>query len=240
MAHAFPHTMAILRAVMEDPPPLAPSETMSALVVAHEQFMKTPAAHVEEIERVLTVYGKRLWPYRKAYEVLIRKQLSAVDQTAFTVRLPEGFRVAFAGYVERGGTLADLHDVDQLDEHLAIADRSALCAALLGARAAAERDVRAAIAEDSAEYRRLITEFLAIQREIEQHLAALRHLAERTSEHREVRREILEAVRLIEHGFAWLSRDPELSEVCAVAGHLVERHEYRRRERAERGVPRIF
>ena len=40
------------------------------------------------IERTLTVYGKRLWPYRKAFEVLVRRQLAVLDPADIPATLP--------------------------------------------------------------------------------------------------------------------------------------------------------
>lgn len=211
-AHPYPHSMTTLKAMVEDPPPLVPQPACDAARAAYDRLVRIHPMHTMEVEDAIIAFGRVLWPYRKAFEALIRQALTPEHHGAM------GSMNAGVPHAERG----------------------AHCAALLEARVAAEGAVRSAIAADDREYRRLIREFQAIQHELDQHIAALRRLAERTVDHPEVTVEILETVRTFERGFATLAREPEAREVCAATEAYGERHGFLRERALSASRPKIF
>lgn len=209
MSHPFPHSLVALRAMCADSPPLVPKQAIASARAAYDQFLRQPPSYANVIEDAIIAYGRVLWPYRKAFEALIRKELGVEHADAYA-RVPTGAP----------------------RESLA-----ATCSALIAERACAERAVRAAIDANPTEYERLIREFRALQHEIEEHLFGLRRLAERASDHPEVFLEIMETVRTFERGFAYLAREPNSKEICAAIGTYRERHaEARARRTREMGL----
>lgn len=203
--------MALLRTIAVDPPPLAPASALESARAAYDQFLRAPPRWANEIEDAIVAFGRILWPYRKAFEVLIHKELGAqadVMARASGTARPEGLAAA--------------------------------CSQLVAERARAERAVREAIAVNPAEYQKFIREFQAIQHEIEQHIASLRRLAERAADHPEVFAEIIETVRQFERGLARLAKEPSPKEVCAAIEAYRERHTEARVRREAAARPRIF
>lgn len=203
--------MTLLRALVEDQLPFVPETAVASARAAYDQFLRIPPTWANEIEDAIIAYGRVLWSYRKAFEVLVRNEL---------------------------GTRADVHaraPTRAVPETLA-----ATCSALVAERARAERAVRATIAANSAEYERLVREFQTLQHEIEQHLFGLRRLAERAADHPEVFSEIMETVRTFERGLAHLAREPNSKEICAAIDVYRERHIDARERRMREGGPRIF
>lgn len=232
--------MALLKALTEDPPPFAPEPTLRSLREAYDRFLRQPPAFANEIEDAIVAYGRLLWPYRKAFDALVRGALVQHEEELFVSSLTPGLRERFREWRHDGGSLLDLLDQHRVSSRFTSTERGSLCEALITARHRAEDATRAAIGSDDAEYQRLIREFQAIQHEIEQHIASLRRLAERAADHPEVFQEIIETIRTFEHGLAHLAREPEARDVCAAIDAYRERHAYLKEVRAEAMGPKIF
>lgn len=231
MPHRFPHSMTLLRAMAEDVPPRAPAPVIVALREAHERFRASPPERVEAIEDAIVAFGHLLWPYRKAYEALIRATLEADDLALFTSRLSNDLRTRFRDFKDAGGSLAGLHDATRVSRFFSPEEQGRLCAALLDVRAAAEAQVRSDIEANATAYERLVTMYQTIQHEVDTHLAALYRLAEEYHEHEEVAGDIRETVRAFRRGFAQLAREPEARDVCAAIDSYRERGEQSRERR---------
>ncbi|MDO8621892.1 MAG: hypothetical protein Q7R80_01555 [bacterium] len=238
--HPFPHSMALLKALTEDPPPLAPEPALRSVREAYDRFLRQPPAYANEIEDAIVAYGRVLWPYRKAFDAMVRAELVQHEEELFVSVLTSGLRERFREWRHDGGSLLDLLDQHRVSSRFTPTERGALCGALVTARRSAEDAVRTAITAHDAEFRRLVREFQAIQQEIEQHIASLRRLAERASDHPEVFQEIIETIRTFERGLAHLAREPEARDVCAAIESYRERHAYLKEMRAEALGPKIF
>ncbi|MBI4433573.1 hypothetical protein HY632_02285 [Candidatus Uhrbacteria bacterium] len=226
--HPYPHSMALLKSIATAAPPLVPEPTLRAARATYDRFLRMPPGHTAEVEEALVAYGKILWPYRKAFEALVREHLDARDFDRFTTKLDRKLREKYAGFRSDGGSLTALHDTAHVRGRFTTSESSALCAVLVEARQEAEQHVRAAIATDATEYQQRVRAYEAIQHEIEQHLANLRRLADRVAHEDGVHHEIYEVVRQFERGLAHLAVEPTVADVCAVAEAYHERHHLRK------------
>lgn len=239
-AHPYPHSMALLKAMVEDLPPLAPVPALQSARETYDRFLRHSPAYANEIEDAIVAYGRVLWPYRKAFDALVRQELIQHEESLFIAPLPPALRERFREWRRDGGSLIDLLDQHGVSSRFTPTERGTLCEALIAARTGAETAIRQAIAADDAEYRRLIREFQALQHELEQHINGLRRLAERAADHHEVFAEIMETVRTFERGLANLAREPEVREVCAAIEAYRERHTYLLERRESESLPKIF
>ncbi|MDO8462910.1 MAG: hypothetical protein Q7S96_01365 [bacterium] len=237
--HPQQHTMTALLQFVNDPPPRVPEPVTRALVAAYQQFRTHPPASAQEVEHALIAFGRLLWPYRKAFEALIRTELAANDHALFTKRLTSTMREHFAAFKATGRSLADLHDAGTVGSFFPAGEWGALCTLLLDARRDAQVHVREQVDAQPAAYDRLVREYQAILHEIDEHLAALRRLAERVGEDTEVREHIVEALRGFDLGFVHLAEAPTASEVCAAVETYRDRGERERVRRKVHGA-RIF
>jgi hypothetical protein len=230
--HTFPHSMTLLRAMVDDLPPLIPETVSRSGREQYDRLLRVPPADAREVEDVTIAFGRLVWPYRKAFDAMVLTALAAFNARDLARKLPEAIRDRYRTYAASGTTLADLHDVRDVSAHFSREEQGMLCDAIVGARRLAEKRVRKAIMEDDAAYRVLVAQFLEIQHEIEHHLGSLRRLTSRVAEDTEATRSIHEAVREFERGFARLAREPEAHEVCAAVEAHRERSEARGRPRA--------
>ncbi len=76
--------MTLLRALVDDPPPLVPEPALASARATYERFRTMPPSHAREVEDAIIAYGRILWPYRKAFDVLVRTVLEAEGITAAT------------------------------------------------------------------------------------------------------------------------------------------------------------
>ncbi|MFH1430196.1 MAG: hypothetical protein ABIG71_01570 [Candidatus Uhrbacteria bacterium] len=240
MSHPFAHSMTILRGMRDDLPPLIPEPTIAALQATYEQLLHAPPQQARDVEDAIIAFGRILWPYRKAFEALVREVLDAHHEVLFTKRLDDGLRTRFQSFIKHGGSLSDLHDAARASDFFNSAELGRLCTALLDAHNEAEERVRKAIAKDDAAYMQHVQTFQALQHEIEQHLSDLRRLATRASGDETILQSILESIREFERGFARLAKDPEAHEVCAALETHRERHEQRIVHRRRTTLPSIF
>ena len=225
--------MVLLRGLLDDPPPLVPKSTLRAIHEMYDRFLRMPPGRSGEIEDAALGFGRILWPYRKAFEALIREGLIVHEEPQFAEELSPSLQEGYAAFRAQGArSLADLHDAVGLTSYVAAGDHGQLCDALLASRRSVMRRVRDGIARDSHHYEDLVREFRILQNELEQHIAALRRLADRAGEHPEVRAEILESVRTFERGIAHLAREPEAREICAALEGYAQRHQELRERRS--------
>lgn len=231
--------MAILRSLHETLPPRVPEPVARAVADAYRQHRDHPAGSAEEIEQVLASFGRLVWPYRKAFEALIRVELAASEDAFLAQHVTGSMREHVVAYKKGGGMLADLHDAVRMRKVVPPEERGQLCMLLLDARVQAEANVRTQVAGDSAAYDRLVQQYQSVQYDVEEHLFALRRLAERVGEDTEMREHILEAVRTFELGFVYLAQEPNAREICAAVETFRERHEQHRKTRSSREA-RIF
>ncbi|MBI4435025.1 hypothetical protein HY635_04430, partial [Candidatus Uhrbacteria bacterium] len=177
MPHPYPHSMALLKAMVEDLPPLAPEPATRSARETYDRFLRASPAYANEIEDAIVAYGRVLWPYRKALDTLVRQELIRNEEGHFVSRLAPAIRERFREWRRDGGSLIDLLDQHGVSSRFTPTERGALCEAIVAARASGDGAARQAIAADDAEYRRLIREFQALQHELEQHITGLRRLA---------------------------------------------------------------
>ena len=223
--------MTILRTMVEDLPPCTPDPIASAIREKYDRLLRMPPAVSSEVEDVIIAFGRMLWPYRKAFEVLVRESLKTFTSRDLTRKLPADLSQRYATYATSGKSLADLLDTPNVRSHFSREDQGMLCDALAGARLLAAKRVRRAIAEDNARYQTLVKQFLAVQHDIDQHLSALRRLAEQVIDDDEAHRMLRETIREFDRGFASLAREPKKHEVCAALESHRERAGGRRRRR---------
>lgn len=222
------YSISFFEQLLHDLPPLFSKADREAMQHALEHMKRDHSLTAEEIEITIIAFGKKIWPYHRAFEEFYEK----VEQR----RADDFFEAHARG---RGSLLAWFKEWRGQGHHSATLFRGT--AATLGSLSTAERgafcDVCVAVRQDLKHatlvlvtgqereaYEKRIVEFKVLQEAIEERLAKLRAVADMTQEHPRLATEIRQAVRDFEKGLAFLRPHTTFEEVC----HLEARVPVRR------------
>lgn len=227
--HHLPYSVALFERLYQDTPPLFPREEREAMHHALEHVKHDADITSEELETTLVVFGRKLWPYRLAFEEFVTKTEArrADEFFASHVRAFPALHDWFADWKRGGGHAPQLfygswHHVG----HLSAEERGSLCEVL----AETKRDIRSATATavsgpEKEPYQKRILEFTVLAEAIEERLDNLRRLADDEQEHPQLAAELRQSVRDFEKGMSFLKDHTTFEEVC----HLEARVPVRRR-----------
>lgn len=216
--HHLPYSVALFERLYQDTPPLFPREDREAMQHALEHVKHDANITHEEFETTLIVFGRKLWPYRLAFEEFVAKTEArrADEFFASHVRAFPTLEHWFTDWKRGGGHAADLFCGSWNHVgHLAPEERAALCAVLVETK----QDVRSATATvvsgpEKESYRKRILELTILSEAIEEKLQNLRCLADDEQEHPQLVAELRQSVRDFEKGMAFLKKHTTFDNVC--------------------------
>lgn len=195
-----------------------PVDDREAMLHALEHIKKDADITAEQIEDTIITFGKKLWPYRRAFlEFLSQVEKRRTDEfiDSHIKQYPELYEW-FRDWQHSGGRMYDLfRGSKEYMEKLSPEDRGALCSVLVETK----RDVRDAAAlmvagPDKDAYKKRVLEFQILVEAIDERLDGLRKLADEEQEHPQLADEIRQEVRDFERGLAFLRRHTTFEAVC--------------------------
>ena len=206
-------------------PPSVPAGIKEDMTQALEQLRDNYDLTLVELEQTVIAFGKKLWPYRKAFEEFIDSYEAKSGEKFLLGTLSPALKKRYHEFKKYGGTLRDLH-VGSPAEFFTSEERSDLCEALIKMN----QDVRAhatqaVLAGDKIRYEKKVVEFQIILDDIEKRLDTLRLMAEDEQEHPELAAEIRAQVLSFEQGLCLLGPPHHYDAVCAAEEHFVGRKE---------------
>ena len=196
---------------------------------ALEHMKNGPQLTREEVETTIIMFGKKIWPYRRAFEEFYEKveQRRADEFFEAHARGRDSLLLWFKEWRGQGhhasalfrGTVATWGS-------LSSEERGALCEVCVAVRQDLKHATLVLVTGQEREaYEKRIVEFKVLQEAIEERLAKLRAVADMTQEHPRLATEIRQAVRDFEKGLAFLRPHTTFEEVC----HLEARIPVRRK-----------
>lgn len=220
---AVRHTLAIFEHLVRQPPPLVPQAILDDAVAALEQLRYNYDLTLDELEQTMITFGKRLWPYRKAFQEFVDVYEGKMGEKLFLQHVGPALRTRYKAFVAHGGDFRDLHAGGPLG-FFTPEERLLLCEALVETRAnVRSHTAQAVVSTDQREYELRIVEFDEILQDIEKRLDTLRRTAEDEQEHPELAGEIRAQVRGFEHGLCGLDQQTDHFAVCNASEFFVER-----------------
>lgn len=222
-----PNTLNIFRKLYEYLPPLVPPDVQADMGTALEQLEGNPHLTIEELEQTMIGFGKKIWPYRKAFHEIFDSYDGTVGETQLINLLPRHLKQVYGEFMTHGGTYRDVlaGGATQLFE---VEDRPTLTAAIITVRSAVYQHARqAAVTTDRDRYVQKIEEFRHVQDEIEAVFDQLHTIADAEQEHPELASEIRAHIRGFEYGLAALGPDIQHEEVLASVEYFAERKKYK-------------
>lgn len=214
------HTLFVFGRLLDDMPPLVPQEIQSDMQQAYEQMRHNYSLSLQELEDTIIVFGKKLWPYRKAYDEFLDIYEGKLGEQFLLGRLPLAMKKRYQEFKAVGGHFRDFH-------HGAPAmfftseERTKLCEALVETNLDIRRHaIQSVLSIDQEYYQKRVIEFQTILEDIEKRLDTLRLMADDEQEHPELAGEIREQVRSFEYGLCLLEPAHTYEAVCKSEEHF--------------------
>jgi hypothetical protein len=195
---------------------------------ALEQLEHNPHLSLQEVEDVMIVFGKRIWPYRKAFHELYAMYDGTLGEELLLQQLSHVAKKAYGEFIAHGGGYADIV-VDAPAEFFDTGVRSELVDAFIQVRDVVWKHTKQAVLSvDREKYKHKIAEFARVQEDIEQTLAHLSHLADNEQEHPELATEIRAQIRGFEFGLSALGPHTRHEDVLSSIEYFAERKKYKK------------
>ncbi|PIR03258.1 MAG: hypothetical protein COV60_01270 [Candidatus Magasanikbacteria bacterium CG11_big_fil_rev_8_21_14_0_20_43_7] len=186
----------------------------------------------KDIEDTMIIFGKKVWPYRKALQEIIELHEGKMGDQFFRSILSRTMKKRFEEFLQHGGTLRDIHSGASA-HFFSVEERTELNHALVDThqhlKTYALQHIRAL---GEREFAQRVQEFADILTKLEAELDHIRTMADDTQEHPMLAREMREHVRGFEHGLCFLGPEYTEEEVYTAKEHFAGR----KREYVVRGI----
>ncbi|MDP2684436.1 MAG: hypothetical protein Q8P20_05255 [bacterium] len=214
------HTLDIFSHLVLKMPPLVPKGIQTDVKQAYEQMKSNFGLELEETEKTIIVFGKKLWPYRRAFEEFFSVYKSEVGEKFLVGKLTPKLKRRYSEFLEYGGTFRDLHSGNPA-LFFSSDERVEACEALIQVNTDVSKyTAQAVLATTRTSYEKRVVEFQTILDDIEKRLASLLVMAEAEQEHPELAEEIRQQVLSFEYGLCLLGPPHHYDAICQSEEHF--------------------
>lgn len=222
-SNAILHTIDILDMLYRRMPPLVPASIITDMAEAIRDVRKNPHVSLQEVEEVTLSFGKKLWPYRKAFYEFTSQYEGEMGEMYLLGHLTQQMKKRYQEFLTYGGSFRELC-IGRPALFFTAEERGVLCSVLPQVL----QDVRlfamqAVVSTEKSRYRARVHEFATILVDIERRLDSLRAMAEEEQEHPELATEIRAQVHSFEAGLCLLEQETRYDAVCQAEEHFVGR-----------------
>ncbi len=222
------HTLDIFERLCDDLPPLLPADMAKDMQQGLEQMQNNVNLTIEELEETMISFGKKIWPYRRAFQEFVDLHEGRIGEKFLLGKLAPQMKKRYEAFKQYGGTFRDLHSgapATFFHED----ERGSLCTALIEVHGEVRDYTRQSVLSTEREhYEQRIVEFQVILDDIEKRLDTLRIMADNEQEHPDLAAEIRDQINAFEQGLCLLAARTEYTAVCQSAGHFEGRKAERR------------
>lgn len=199
-----------LKYALDHLPLTVPNEIIKEGSALHQSLSENPEAGAEMIHDALVLVGKKEYPYRKAYQQMV-KQVSEDRHVELVLEhLEPEVKTKVQHLLENGVTLEALVKSSMFETDFTAEERYQVEDGMLHAADHVQEELPEKISADPVLYQKLVEEWGAKQAKIQEKIEELRLLAQKDDKWKE---EILDKVKTLEEGWSITERDPELLEV---------------------------
>lgn len=226
-------TLDILQRLYRHVAPVLPPKLDQEVVTAIEKLQKKRTLKRDAAEEVLLRLGKKVWPYRKAFEEFLRSYESHMGDQFLRAHISRPLKKRYDQFVAHGGGLRELQ-CGRPASFFTSEERVELCEVLVQMKMTLRKFVVQVI--KSTEKKRFddkVASFSGILADIESNLAELHAMAEEHSDHPEFQAEMRAHIEGFEQGICLLGPEVDVAAVCSATEHFAGRkHEMRVRGRS--------
>ncbi|MEK7500449.1 MAG: hypothetical protein AAB649_07680, partial [Patescibacteria group bacterium] len=127
------YTLAIFDRLYADLPPLVPGAIQEDMKSAQEQLRLNYSLKKDDLEQTIISFGKKICPYRKAFDEFVDIYEGKLGETFLIAQLPRAMKKRFQEYKAYGGDFRSMYSGAPATFFTA-EERNELCAALVGMR----------------------------------------------------------------------------------------------------------
>lgn len=218
--NSLQHTIDIFERLYRFVLPVIPAKIEQEMKHALEHLQHDLSLSVEQVEDTMIVFGKLVWPYRKAFTEVMYAYEGRIGEQFLLSHLPKEVKKRYQEFVACGGSFRDLHSGAPA-QFFSSEDRGALCEVLVNL----QKDIRQHTAQaihttEQKTFTKKVKEFTDILEKIEGQLDALRTMADAEQEHPQLADEIRAHVRGFELGLCFLGPEISFDELCLLPEHF--------------------
>ncbi len=103
------HTIAIFRHLYEFVRGALPADLQAEMEHALDHVERDTELTREDIEHTMIVFGKKVWPYRKALQEMVEHTEGTMGDQLFRSSLSRSMQKRFQEFLDHGGSLRDIH-----------------------------------------------------------------------------------------------------------------------------------
>lgn len=217
------HTIDIFERLCDYVMPVLPDRIKMEMTHALEHLQNDYSLSVESVEDTMIVFGKLVWPYRKAYSEVLYAYEGKIGEKFLLTHLPRTLKKRYQGFVACGGNFRDLHSGAPAT-FFSVEERGQLCGILVDLQQDIRKHVIQAIhSTEQKVFTKKVKEFAAILEKIEGQLDSLRLTADTEQEHPQLAEEIRAHVRGFDLGLCFLGPEISFEDLCRLPEHFVGR-----------------
>lgn len=214
------YTAELLERMYFNLPPLVPESVVIGLKTAMADVEADGGKPVSDIEDVIIVFSKKIWPYTQAFEELCNRYEKELGEKLMSQKASYVLRRALEHYRQTGGTWLALYS-GAVASMFTPEERVELHQLLVDIRC----DVRAfaaqaAVMTDRAWYEERVEYYQELFGKIQTQLDTLRDLAESEIDHPQLAAEIQDHIRGFEFGLAKLGPQFDYEALCNAHEHF--------------------
>lgn len=212
------HSLNLLQHFYDHAPPLLPREIKADLWQALDHLKNDADATVDHVEHTLLVFGKKLWPYRRAFDDIVEQVEKRRSDEFFAAHIGQHPELSlWFKELQSSGTSA--HEFFMGQNHhvggLTAEQRSSLCQAIVETK----RDIRGAAAvavagPDKQKYQKKVIEYQLLSESITKQIDKLRALADAEQQHPQLASELRAKIEHFERGLSHLAPHADFTDVC--------------------------
>lgn len=222
------HTVEIFERIYKKLPPLVPECIEKEMKHSLEHLKDDYEIGVEEVENIMIAFGKKIWPYWKAFGEFFNIYQGRIGEKFLLSKMDSGLKKEYKNFKQHGG---DYHTL-RLGEPAIFFDHEnrlklsqSFVEVDLEIRDYARQRV---LSTDRKKYEELIVDFQNILDDIKKRLDSLLILAEDEEEHPELAEELRQRVRFFEFGMCSLGPNIEPKDVFEAENYFLDRKETKR------------
>src|SRR3989344_7853421 len=217
------YTLNIFKRLIIKTPPLIPVILKEDAKHAYEQLCHNYDLTLGDLEKTIIIFGKKLWPYRKAFEEFFNIYESKFGEKFLIGKLAPALKKRYKEFREYGGAFRDLHSGNPA-LFFSPVERVEICRSLMSVNDdIIQYTAQAVLTSDRVAYEKRIVEFQVILDDIEKRLDSLRLMADDEQEHPELAAEIRQQVLSFEYGLCLLGPPHHYAAICQAEDHFVGR-----------------
>src|SRR3989344_6703870 len=219
------YTLNIFKRLIIKTPPLIPVILKEDAKHAYEQLCHNYDLTLGDLEKTIIIFGKKLWPYRKAFEEFFNIYEGKFGEMFLLGILSPDLKNRYKEFKEYGGSFRDLYSGNPA-EFFTKEERLLLCDAMIKINDDIHKyATQAVMTTDKVEYEKRIVEFQVVFDDIEKRLGTLRIMADSEQEHPDLAAEIRQQVLAFEYGLCLLGPPHHYDAICKAEEYYKGRKE---------------